>query len=57
MNDNIVEKIHAIRGAIFEECGSDSDKLAAYYLQLQEESQKEPAPAATMSKESRPKLP
>lgn len=38
MNDNIVEEIHAIRGRIFEECNNDSDKLAAYYLRLQEES-------------------
>ena len=35
MADNIVEEIHAIREIIYEECGGDSEKLAAYYLKLQ----------------------
>jgi hypothetical protein len=42
MNDNIVEEVHAIRAKILEECDNDSEKLAAYLLKLQEESDREP---------------
>jgi hypothetical protein len=45
MVDNIVEEIHAIRDKLYEECGGDSEKIAAYYLKLQEESQNKPRPA------------
>ena len=55
MNDNIVEEIHAIRGKILEECGQDSEKLAAYYLKLQEDSCKPPKTATTESQQTNPK--
>jgi hypothetical protein len=38
MNDHIVAEVHAIRAKILEECDNDSEKLAAYLLRLQEES-------------------